>query len=66
MASTAIRWVDQWRRTGDIGPRPQGGDHRSQRIGAHAEEFLAPVYEMPDITLVEVAAHPDAGHGLTC
>ncbi len=25
-ASTAIKWVDQWRRTGDVGPRAQGGD----------------------------------------
>ena len=27
-ASTAIKWVDRWRRTGDIRPRPQGGDYR--------------------------------------
>ncbi len=64
-ASTAIKWVDRWRRTGDVGPRPQGGDHRSQRIEAHAEEILALVDEMADITLGEIAAHLDAGHGLT-
>ena len=64
-ASTAIKWVDRWRRTGDVGPRPQGGDHRSQRIEAHAEEVLALVDEMPDITLGEIAAQLDAGHGLT-
>ena len=64
-ASTAIKWVDQWRRTGDAGPRPQGGDHRSHRIEAHAEEILALVNEMPDITLGEIAAQLDAGHGLT-
>ena len=64
-ASTAIKWVDQWRRTGDVGPRPQGGDHRSHRIEAHAEEILALVNEMPDITLGEIAAQLDAGHGLT-
>ena len=40
-ASTAIKWVNRWRRTGDVGPRPQGGDHRSHRIEAHAEEILA-------------------------
>jgi transposase len=64
-ASTAIKWVDQWRRTGDVGPRPQGGDHRSHRIEAHAEEILALVEEMPDITLGELADHLDEVHGLT-
>ena len=64
-ASTAIKWVNRWRRTGDVGPRPRGGDHRSHRIEAHAEEILALVDETPDITLGEIAAHLDAGHGLT-
>ena len=64
-ASTAIKWVDRWRRTGDIGPRPQGGDHRSQRIEAHADDILALVEEMPDITLGELAEHLDEVHGLT-
>ncbi len=64
-ASTAIKWVDQWRRTGNFGPRPQGGDHRSHRIEAHGEEILALVNAMPDITLGEIAAHLDERHGLT-
>ena len=64
-ASTAIKWVDQWYRTGDVGPRPQGGDHRSYRIEAHAGEILAWVEEMPDITLGELAGHLDAVYGLT-
>jgi transposase len=64
-ASTAIKWVDQWRRTGDVGPRPQGGDHRSHRIEAYSQEILALVEELPDITLAEITAHLDAGHGLT-
>jgi transposase len=58
-ASTAIKWVDQWRRTGDVGPRPQGGDHRSHRIEAHGEEIMAMIEEMPDITLGELVAHLD-------
>jgi transposase len=45
--STAIKWADQWRRTGDVRPRPQGGDKRSQRIEAHAEEILALVEATP-------------------
>ena len=60
-ASTAIKWVNRWRRTGDVGPRPQGGDHRSHRIEAHAEEILALVDETPDITLGEIAAHLERG-----
>ena len=63
-ASTAIKWVDQWRRTGDVRPRPQGGDKRSQRIEAHAEEILALIEEAPDITLAEIALHLDETHGL--
>ncbi len=64
-ASTAIKWVDQWRRTGDVGPRPQGGDHRSHRIEAHGEEIMAMIEEMPDITLGELVAHLDEVHELT-
>ena len=63
-ASTAIKWVDRWRRTGDVGPRPRGGDHRSQRIEAHAEEILALIEETPDITLAEMVEHLDEAHGL--
>ena len=62
--STAIKWVDQWRRTGDIQPRPQGGDYRSHRIEAYAEEILALVEETPDITLGELAAYLDETQGL--
>ena len=62
--STAIKWADQWRRTGDVRPRPQGGDKRSQRIEAHAEEILALVEATPDITLAEIAGHLDEVHGL--
>ena len=63
-ASTAIKLADQWRRTGDVQPRPQGGDKRSYRIEAHAEAILALVETTPDITLSEIAAHLDEMHGL--
>jgi len=62
--STAIKWVDRWRRTGDIGPRPRGGDHRSHRIEAHAEEILALIVGTPDTTLVELAEHLEETHGV--
>lgn len=64
-ALTAIKWVYWWRRTGDVGPRPQGGDHRSHRIEAHAEDILALAEEMPNITFHELANNLDEAHGLT-
>ena len=63
-ASTAIKWIDWWRRTGDVGPRPQGGDRRSQRIEAHSEEILALIDKKADITLGEIAEHLEEVHGL--
>ncbi len=62
--STAIKLLDQWQRTGDVRPRPQGGDKRSHRMEAHAEEILALIETTPDITLGEIAAHLDEKHGL--
>jgi transposase len=63
-ASTAIKWVDQWRQTGNVAPRPRGGDRRSERIEVHAEEVLRLVAETPDLTLEELAEHLHEGHGL--
>ena len=62
--STAIKWVDAWRRTGSWRPRAQGGDRRSQRIEARAEVVLALVDETPDMTLSEIATHLEDEHGL--
>ena len=62
--STAVKWVRAWRLTGSYRPRPQGGDRRSQRIGARAEAVLALVEETPDMTLSEIAAHLESEHGL--
>ena len=63
-ASTALPWVQLWRQTGSVRPRPQGGDNRSQRLEAHAAEILALVHETPDTTLAEIVAHLGARHGL--
>jgi transposase len=63
-ASTAIKLVDRWRRTGRIDPEPQGGDYRSHRIEAYGAEILALIDETPDITLAEIAAHLNETHGL--
>ena len=63
-ASTAIKWVEQWELTGNVEPRPQGGDHRSHHIEAHAEEILGLIEAQRDITLMEIAEHLDREHGL--
>lgn len=63
-ASTAIKWVDQWERTGGVEPRPQGGDHRSHLIEAYAEEILGLIEARRDITLLEITEHLEREHGL--
>jgi transposase len=63
-ASTAIKWFDQWERTGSVAPRAQGGDRRSQRLEAHAEEILELIALRPDITLAEIGEHLDRVHGV--
>ena len=63
-ASTAIKLMDQWERTGALEARPQGGDQRSHRLEAHAEEILGLIEARRDITLLEIAEHLDREHGL--
>jgi transposase len=62
--STAVRWVRGWRESGSAAPRRQGGDRRSHRIEAHADELLALIAKTPDITLQELAGHLRKAHGL--
>src|SRR3546814_16168532 len=64
-ASTAIKWVDRWERTGDVEPRPQGGDHRSHHLEAHAEEILGLIEAQRDTTLEEIATPPHRTPGGT-
>ena len=52
--SSAIRWVAQARGTGEVTPKRQGGDRRSQAIEAQAEHFLALIAAKPDSTLEEL------------
>lgn len=49
----------RYRRTGDVLPDAQGGDHRSDGIEAHADWLLSRVEGVPDITLVELCADLD-------
>lgn len=52
--SSAIRWVAEWRASGRMAPRAQGGDRRSDRVEAEADFLLARVAETPDVTLAEL------------
>jgi transposase len=62
--STAIKWVDQKRRTGSVRPRARGGDYRSHHLEAHADEIVI-LAKNSDITLAELADHILQTHGLT-
>lgn len=63
VASTVTKLVQRLKRTGSLAPARQGGDRRSARVEAHAEEILALVAGRPDITLAEIAAQLEAAHG---
>ena len=62
-ASTAVKWVRRWRDTGTRVPRRQGGDRRSARIEARADEILELIAGKVDITLAEIAEHLEREHG---
>lgn len=61
--ASAIRWVREWRDTGSICAKPQGGDRRSRRIEAYREVILAAVEQQVDITLVEITEMLRTDHG---
>jgi transposase len=61
--STAIKWVDQKRRTGSVRPQARGGDHRSHRLEAHADELVS-LAKDTDMTLAELGDHVRQNHGL--
>ena len=55
-ASSAVRWVREWRESGRTAPRRQGGDRLSGRVEAHADVLLAEIEAAPDRTLEELRA----------
>lgn len=62
--ASAVRWVRQWRDSGTIVARRQGGDRRSRGIEAYAAVILAAVEDADkDVTLVEIAALLRKRHG---
>ena len=52
--SSAVRWMDDYLRTGRTAPRPTGGDQRSGRIEAQHDFLMGAIEEAPDITLAEL------------
>jgi transposase len=64
--SSAIRWVAQSLRTGDVTPKRQGGDRRSKAIEAQADFILSLLGPEGDATLAEIqAALATAGHSFS-
>jgi transposase len=62
--STAIKWLDRWRRTGERSSMLQGGDKRSHRIEAHGDFILDLIEGRKDITLAEIVDRLEAEHDL--
>lgn len=52
--ASAVRWMDDYLRSGRTAPMPRGGDRRSGRIEAQADFLMNAVKEAPDITLAEM------------
>jgi len=52
--ASAVRWVKQFETTGEISPKPSGGDRRSGRIEAHHNYLMGLIRRTPDITMLEI------------
>lgn len=52
--SVVILWMQQWKTTGSIEPKPTGGS--TSPLEDHAEFLLDLVAEQPDLTLDEIVA----------
>jgi transposase len=54
--TSVVRWIGAWRSSGQVGPKPMGGDRRSGRVEALGTTLLEAVKAQVDITLAELAA----------
>ena len=61
--STAIKWVDQKRRTGSVQPRARGGDYRSHHLETHADEIVS-LAKDTDLSLAELVDYIRQTHDL--
>ena len=53
-ASSAVKWVQRWRETGNAGAKPRGGS--VSQLERFTSQILAVIAEQPDLTLVETVA----------
>ena len=63
--ASAVRWMDEYLRTGRAAPKPRGGDRRSGRIEAQADLLMRAIDATPDITLAELRERLIAERGET-
>jgi transposase len=61
--ASAVRWMEAWRRTGEVAAQRQGGDRRSERIEAYAPTILGALKAKVDTTLDELVALLARKHG---
>ena len=61
--ASAVRWMDAWRRTGEVAAQRQGGDRRSERIEAYAPTILGALKAKVDTTLDELVELLVRKHG---
>ncbi len=52
--ASAVRWMDEYMRTGRTAPKSRGGDRRSGRIESQADFLMDAIEAAPDITLAEL------------
>jgi transposase len=62
--ATAVRWAKRVEITGDVAPLRMGGDHRSQRVEAHAAFILGQLKEKPDLMILELREKIRERHGV--
>jgi transposase len=56
-AASASRWSRRLRQTGQVAPKPMGGDRVSHRMEAHARLILATCRRQPTLFLRELREH---------
>ena len=52
--ASAVRWMNEYLRTGRTSPKLRGGDRRSKRIEAQHGFLMAAIEAEPDATLAEL------------
>ena len=62
-ASSAVRFVKEWRESGATRAKRVGGDQRSRHIEEHHEAIMNAIEAKPDMTLVEIAKMLESERG---